>query len=43
MFAFDLLRVDFADRVRRRRQMAVVDSGRIGVKVYQPKRLQQLL
>jgi len=40
MFAFDLLRVALAHRVRSNGQRALIDSGRIGVKVLQPKRLE---
>jgi hypothetical protein len=43
MFAVNLLRVDFAYGVSSRWKVTVVDSGRIGIKVLQPKRLQQLL
>jgi hypothetical protein len=43
MFSFDLLRVEFADGVGRGREVAVIDSCRIGVKVHEPKRLEHLL
>ena len=43
MFAFDLLCVEFADGVGRGREVAGIDSRRIGVKVHQTKRLEQLL
>ena len=43
MFAFNLLRVAFAHGVSSRWKVTVVDSGRIGIKVLQPKRLQHLL
>ena len=42
-FAFNLLGVNFAHRRDGRGEMAVVDSGRIGVEMPQAKRLEQLL
>ena len=43
MFAFDLLGVDFADGMGSCWQMTSIDSGSIGIKVHEPKRLEQLL
>ena len=43
MFAFNLLRVDFTDGVSGSRQGTIVDASRIGIKVLQPTRLEQLL
>ena len=43
MFAFDLLGVDFADGMGSCGQMTSIDSGSIGIKVHEPKRLEQLL
>jgi hypothetical protein len=43
MRSFDLRRVDFADGVGRDREVAIIDSRRIGVQVHQPKRLEQRL
>jgi hypothetical protein len=43
MLAFGLLRVEFANGMSRGRQVTGIDSGRIGIKVHQPKRLKQLL
>ena len=41
--ALNLLRVDFARGVRSSPQATAIDSGRIGLQVLQPKRLQHLL
>ena len=43
MFAFDLLRVAFADGMGRSRQVPLIDSGSIGIKVHEPTGLQQVL
>jgi hypothetical protein len=43
MFAFDLLRVDFADGVGRSGKMALIDARCIRVAVLQPNGLEQLL
>jgi hypothetical protein len=43
MFAFALLRVEFADGLGGSRQGAGIDSRRIGVKGHQPQRREQLL
>ena len=43
MFTFDLLRVEFADGMGRGRQVPLIDACRIGIKMYQPKGLEQLL
>lgn len=43
MFAFDLLGVDFADGMSGGGEMAVLDPSGIGVKMLQPKWLQQLV
>ena len=39
-FAFNLLRVEFADGVSRSQQVTVVDSSRVGIKLFQPQRLE---
>ena len=43
MFTFDLLRVGFANGMRRSWQVALINSSRIRIEVHQPKRLEQLL
>jgi hypothetical protein len=43
MFAFDLLGVDFADGMSSGGKMTVINPGGIGVKMFQPKGLEQLV
>ena len=43
MFAFDLLRIALTHSMSRGWQMPFIDAGPSGVKVHQPKGLQQLL
>src|SRR5262245_49099970 len=43
MFAFNLPRMEFARSMTSRWKVLVIDSGRIGIKGLEPKRLQQLL
>src|SRR5262245_13961644 len=42
MFAFDLLRVNFAHCMGGSEEMALIDASGIGIEVLQPKRLEQL-
>jgi len=43
MFAFDLVRVEFADGLGRRWKGPLIDAGHIGVTVPEPKRFPQRL